>query len=86
MLKFTKNFSLTKVDFFSCNELDLISPDDREIFNKMIKDLTMSDKKFERNILDNNNLLCPLFCTWKNDLMSSSSLTTIGGYYNEKHL
>lgn len=44
----------------------------------MINDLTMTDEEFERTILDNNDLLCPLFYTWKNDLMSSSSLTTIG--------
>ena len=68
-----------KVDsFLSYNELDIISLDDREIFDKMINDLTMTDEEFERTILDNNDLLCPLFYTWKNDLMSSSSLTTIG--------
>lgn len=68
-----------KIDsFLSYNELDIISPDDREIFNKMINDLTMSDEEFERTILDNNDLLCPLFYTWENDLMSSSSLTTVG--------
>lgn len=38
----------------------------------------MSDAEFERTILDNNDLLCPLFYTWKDDLMSSSSLTTVG--------
>ena len=62
----------------SYNELDIISSDDREMFNKMLKDLTMSDEEFERTILDNNDLLCPLFYTWKDDLMSSCSLTTIG--------
>lgn len=64
--------------FLSYNELDIISSDDREMFNKMLKDLTMSDEEFERTILDNNDLLCPLFYTWKEDLMSSCSLTTIG--------
>lgn len=64
--------------FLSYNELDIISSDDREMFNKMLKDLTMSDEEFERTILDNNDLLCPLFYTWKDDLMSSCSLTTIG--------
>ena len=64
--------------FLSYNELDIISSDDKEIFNRMIKDLIMSDEEFERTILDNNDLLCPLFYTWKDDLMSSCSLTTIG--------
>ena len=64
--------------FLSYNELDIISSDDREMFNKMLKDLTMSDEEFERTILDNKDLLCPLFYTWKEDLMSSCSLTTIG--------
>lgn len=64
--------------FLSYNELDIISSDDKEIFNRMIKDLIMPDEEFERTILDNNDLLCPLFYTWKDDLMSSCSLTTIG--------
>lgn len=68
-----------KVDsFLSYNELDIISPDDTEIFNKMINDLTMTDEEFERTILDNDELLCSLFYSWEDDLMSSSSLTTIG--------
>lgn len=61
----------------SYNQLDIISLDDREIFNKMINNLIMSDEEVEKTILDNDAIF-PFFYTWNYNLMSSCSLTTIG--------
>jgi len=76
---FNNKIKFKNVDsFLSYNELDIISPDDRKIFSKMIKDLTMSDKDFEKVFLDNNDSVASFFYTWHDSLMSSSNLTTIG--------
>lgn len=38
----------------------------------------MTDEEFEHVILNYNDSLCTFFYTWENNLMSSSSLTTVG--------
>lgn len=90
LIKYVDSLNLFKVDcndminftvvdsFISYNNMDIISPDDIDEFKKMITDLNMSMDDFEKSFLGNDDTLISFFYTWKDTLISSSNLTTIG--------
>lgn len=61
----------------SYNETDQFSVEDKEIMGKMIEDLIISNEEFEK-VFTNNKSVYSVCLDWKDSLMASLNLTTVG--------